>query len=98
MKELFGKIALKYDMMNRIMSLALDRRWRKAALALLPTLNSQLSTIRALDLACGSGDFAAALLKICPCADVTCVDITPEMLDIARKKLTQLSTLNPQRP
>ena len=87
MKELFGRIASKYDRMNHIMSLALDRRWRKAALALLPTLNSQPSTLNALDLACGTGDFAAALLDVCPFANVTCVDITPEMLDIARKKL-----------
>lgn len=105
MKHLFGRIASKYDRMNRIMSLALDRRWRKAALSHLPTLSQQPSTLRALDLACGTGDFAATLLDICPCADITCVDLTPEMLDIAHKKLTppvprtpQPSTLNYQQP
>lgn len=98
MRELFGRIASKYDRMNRIMSLALDRRWRKAALSLLPPLNSQPATLHALDLACGTGDFAAALLDICPCAAVTCVDITPEMLDIARTKLASPSPLNPQPP
>ncbi len=95
MKDLFGRIAPKYDRMNRIMSLSLDRRWRRAALDLLstttnhqlPTTNYQLSTISALDLACGTGDFAAALFERHPSASVTCVDLTPEMLDIARAKL-----------
>ena len=118
MKDLFGRIAPKYDRMNRIMSLSLDRRWRRAALDLLPptanplslrsgaansqqptinygalgdralpTTNYQPPTISALDLACGTGDFAAALLERHPSASITCVDLTPEMLDIARAKL-----------
>ena len=40
-----------------------------------------------LDLACGTGDFTAALLRQFPDARVTGVDLTPEMLAIARQKL-----------
>ncbi len=87
-KDLFDRIAPKYDRMNRIMSLSLDRRWRNAALGLLPPASDgNAPPLRALDLACGTGDFAAALLKLRPDAEIICADLSPEMLDIARAKL-----------
>ena len=49
---MFDRIAPKYDRMNRVISLGLDRRWRRrtvAALALPPGS-------RVLDVACGTGD------------------------------------------
>ncbi len=82
MKTLFAAIADQYDRMNHVMSLALDRRWRRMALALV-TLREPV-----LDLACGTGDFAAEVLRQHPDADVTGLDITPEMIAIARTKLT----------
>ncbi len=83
MKRIFANIAARYDRMNRVMSLALDRRWRRAALAsaTLPPKGS------VLDLACGTGDFTAEILRQCPEAAVVGVDLTPEMLDVARAKL-----------
>ena len=87
-KDLFDRIAPKYDRMNRIMSLSLDRRWRNAALGLLPPASDgKAPPLRALDLACGTGDFAAALLKLRTDAEIICADLSPEMLDIARAKL-----------
>ena len=83
MKTLFSSIAARYDRMNRVMSLALDRRWRRAALAAatLPPSGA------VLDLACGTGDFTGEILRCCPGTEVVGVDLTPEMLDIARRKL-----------
>lgn len=83
MRKLFASIAARYDRMNRVMSLALDRRWRRAALstATLPPAGA------VLDLACGTGDFTGEILKRCPGAEIVGVDLTPEMLDIARGKL-----------
>ena len=83
MKRLFARIADRYDAMNRIMSLGLDRLWRGAAVSRI----EPPSRCRMLDLACGTGDFTAELAKRWPDADITGVDLTPEMLDIARKKL-----------
>ena len=83
MRALFSSIADRYDRMNRVMSLALDRRWRRKVIAdfdLPPRAN-------VLDLACGTGDFTVALLRRFPDARVTGVDLTPEMLAIARQKL-----------
>lgn len=83
MKGLFARIADRYDAMNRIMSLGLDRFWRSAAVSRIELPKR----CRILDLACGTGDFTAELVKRWPDADITGVDLTPEMLDIARKKL-----------
>jgi demethylmenaquinone methyltransferase/2-methoxy-6-polyprenyl-1,4-benzoquinol methylase len=89
MKKLFSSIADRYDMMNRIMSLGLDRRWRRIALngiELIPESNI-------LDLACGTGDFTLELLKRNPSAKITCVDITPQMISLAEKKLPACNTI-----
>ena len=83
MKTLFSSIADRYDRMNRVMSLMRDRHWRCKALANLD-LPPQANV---LDLACGTGDFAEVVLHRFPAATVTCVDLTPEMLEIARRKL-----------
>ena len=42
-----------------------------------------------LDLACGTGDFTIELARRWPNAEIIGVDLTPEMLDIARVKLSE---------
>ena len=54
---MFDRVAPRYDRMNRVISLGLDRRWRRRtvdALHLAPGA-------RVLDLACGTGDFSIDL-------------------------------------
>lgn len=80
---MFGNIARKYDRMNRIMSLSLDRPWRRKALDAVPPPHPD----SVLDLACGTGDFTLELFRRFPHICVTCVDITPEMIDVAKAKL-----------
>ena len=82
-KGLFTAIAGRYDRMNHVLSLGLDRRWRQKAAALV-----RGNPTRILDLACGTGDFAFALARRFPGATITGVDITPAMLDLARAKNT----------
>lgn len=84
MKALFASIARRYDRMNRIMSLALDRRWRRKALDAVKIPSSGACV---LDLACGTGDFTIELLRKFPSIKVTGADITPEMIEIAKAKL-----------
>lgn len=81
--KIFAEIARKYDIMNRIMSLGLDLSWRRSALKAIKLQDSA----RILDLACGTGDFTLELAKRWPDAEIIGVDITPEMIEIAKLKL-----------
>ena len=56
-EAMFDRVAPGYDRMNRIISLGLDRRWRRAAVAAL----ALTPEARVLDLACGTGDFSSDL-------------------------------------
>jgi demethylmenaquinone methyltransferase/2-methoxy-6-polyprenyl-1,4-benzoquinol methylase len=79
---MFGGIAGRYDFMNRLMTMGLDRRWRRAAAreaALAPG-------DRALDVCCGTGDLSFDLVDGCSGCAVTGLDFTPEMVALAREK------------
>lgn len=77
----FDKIALTYDRLNRVMTLGMDRYWRKRAVR---GLHGNV-----LDVACGTGDMIVSLVK--RGCTVTGVDISEEMLNVARQKLTRSS-------
>ena len=72
----FDTIAANYDRLNRVMTLGLDRRWRRKAVK---GLNGNV-----LDVACGTGDMVIELAKR-GCM-VTGIDLSEEMLSIARHK------------
>ena len=77
----FDKIARTYDRLNRVMTFGLDRYWRRRAVRELSALYSPLSV---LDVACGTGDMAISLAE--QSCTVTGVDISEEMLEIAKQK------------
>ena len=72
----FDTIARTYDRLNRVMTLGLDRCWRKRAVRGLYG--------NVLDVACGTGDMVVSLAE--QGCIVTGVDISEEMLSIARQK------------
>ena len=51
---MFDRIAPRYDRMNRLLTLGLDQRWRRAALDFIGVGRGD----RVIDLACGTGDLA----------------------------------------
>lgn len=57
-KTMFGRIAPKYDLANRMLSMRRDVAWRRKSLNLL-----QGTPGRLLDLACGTGDFGLEALS-----------------------------------
>jgi demethylmenaquinone methyltransferase / 2-methoxy-6-polyprenyl-1,4-benzoquinol methylase len=79
---MFAGIATRYDLMNRVMTLGLDGRWRRlaAAEALLGDGGS------ALDACCGTGDLTLSLAALWPRSSVIGLDFTEAMLQVARKK------------
>ena len=81
---MFGGIARRYDLLNRVLSLGLDRRWRKAA----AREACVGSPTRVLDLCGGTGDLTLALLRDrgAP-SHVVCCDFSQPMLAKAAVKL-----------
>lgn len=80
-QAMFGAIARRYDLNNRLHSMWQDQRWRRAAVQA-----AQVdATSRVLDVACGTGDLTEAFARA-GVSQVTGVDFTPEMLDVARTK------------
>ena len=80
---MFGRIAHRYDLLNRLLSLGLDARWRARAADLCRLDAGD----RALDVATGTGDLAFALARrVGPSGLVSGLDLVPEMLAIGRRK------------
>jgi demethylmenaquinone methyltransferase / 2-methoxy-6-polyprenyl-1,4-benzoquinol methylase len=82
---MFDRIARRYDLLNRVLSLGLDRRWRRLTVAALELRSGR----RVLDLATGTGDLALAMLRGCAGASVVGLDPSPAMLAIARDKASR---------
>ena len=88
-EAMFNNIAPTYDFLNHILSLNIDKIWRKKLRKRLQ--KNKPETI--LDIATGTGDLAFELLKLQP-KKIVGIDIANEMLNIGRKKLTKLKTKN----
>jgi demethylmenaquinone methyltransferase/2-methoxy-6-polyprenyl-1,4-benzoquinol methylase len=77
---MFDRIAPVYDVMNRVMTMGLDLRWRRLAARSVVRPGDNV-----LDAACGTGDFAVADLRAG--ADrVVGLDFSERMLARARRK------------
>lgn len=83
-RRMFSEITPAYDLLNRVFSGRLDRRWRKLAAR---SATNQLSPCaRLLDLATGTGDLAEELGKAAPHAKIYGADFTRPMLERAAQK------------
>lgn len=83
-QRMFNSIAPTYDRLNRIISLGLDKRWRRYGIELLQPYEPQ----HILDIATGTGDLAIDLIHMLPSATrVLGVDISEEMMRIGRNKV-----------
>lgn len=85
---LFAEVARRYDLVTRALSLGRDQAWKRALLASLPDADGAPGGAApvCVDLACGTGDVAFALARRYPRGTVCGVDLTPEMLAIARSR------------
>jgi demethylmenaquinone methyltransferase/2-methoxy-6-polyprenyl-1,4-benzoquinol methylase len=81
-EAMFGGIAARYDLMNRIMTAGLDAGWRRLAASQTRLVPGD----EALDACCGTGDLTFSLADACPGCAVTGLDFTPAMLERARAK------------
>ena len=81
-REMFARIAPRYDTANRVLTAGMDERWRKRAISILQAPHD--GTI--LDLCCGTGDVVFHLLRTDPTLHVTGIDFCAPMLDGARAR------------
>jgi len=79
-QAMFARIARRYDFLNRVLSVGIDRRWRARLVRRL----GPPAALSVLDVACGTGDLAFELQAAG--AKVVGLDFTHEMLVIARDK------------
>lgn len=89
-RAMFDRIARVYDRMNSVMTAGLHHRWRERAAEL-----AELAPgARALDVACGTGDFALELARrVGPGGEVVACDFSDQMLELARAKAAAMPTI-----
>jgi demethylmenaquinone methyltransferase / 2-methoxy-6-polyprenyl-1,4-benzoquinol methylase len=91
-REMFGRIAPRYDLLNHLLSLDIDKIWRRRVAKQFSGILHD-PTAHVLDLCCGTGDLAFAFRKEAPLgAEIIGSDFVPEMLIRARAKAGALGT------
>jgi demethylmenaquinone methyltransferase/2-methoxy-6-polyprenyl-1,4-benzoquinol methylase len=80
---MFDRIAPRYDLLNRMMSLGQDQRWRRTTI---DALELQPGA-RVLDVATGTGDLALLVARRYPEVRLVGVDTSTRMLEVARTKI-----------
>lgn len=81
---MFNRIAPYYDLLNRVLSLGIDRSWRKKAIALLEGSHPR----QILDVATGTADVALETARRISPDSIVGVDISADMLAIGRQKIS----------
>ena len=79
-KELFARIAPRYDLVNHVQSFGLHLLWKRKVVDLAQVRTGE----SAIDVCCGTGDLAFALAR--KGAKVVGLDFTPAMLDVAETR------------
>ena len=85
--EIFSSIAPKYDLLNHLLSLNVDKRWRRA----LVDYNRMEPGERILDVCTGTGDIAIEFALRDRPGEIIGIDISDKMLGIAQRKIEKLN-------
>ena len=84
-EKMFDSISFEYELLNGIMTFNSLKRWKKNIL----NIAKKLKPKNALDIATGTADIAINLGSISDCK-VVGVDISEQMLNVGRKKITKM--------
>lgn len=82
--EMFDNISKRYDFLNHVLSLNIDKAWRKKVVAMVKADKPE----KVLDVATGTADLAIALAKALN-TEVKGVDISAGMLAVGRQKVAK---------
>lgn len=84
--EMFDRISGTYDLLNKLLSLGIDRNWRRKAIRLV----SSLPHNRILDIASGTGDLSLAAARV-GSSEIIAADISAGMLAIQNERIKKLN-------
>ena len=82
---MFDDIAPTYDRLNHVLSFNIDRLWRQRVVRIVRRTGAK----RILDMATGTGDLAIAMARRIRGCTVCGADLSPEMLEEARRKIVR---------
>src|SRR3989338_1042858 len=84
--RMFTAVPPRYDLINHVITLGLDIRWRRLAAKACLGRKPQ----RVLDLGCGTGDLTLTLAQLAEnTVEVTGLDYSRPMLELAKKKVVK---------
>lgn len=89
-RGVFENVAAKYDLMNDLMSLGWHRLWKRIFVGMVQPQNDMCI----LDLAGGTGDITKLMHRRAPHAQYTVCDLTPEMMQVGKKRLLNCGITN----
>ena len=82
-QQMFDNIAPTYDKLNHILSLSIDKMWRRRVVRKVRRMKPE----KIMDLATGTGDLAIKMAKAMPKAKIMGVDLSEKMLAVAAEKV-----------
>lgn len=85
-EQMFDNIAPTYDRLNHVLSFNIDRIWRKRVMRIVRRLHPAMI----MDIATGTGDLAIAMARRTEGAKILGIDLSEEMLRVARDKVAKL--------
>lgn len=88
-QEMFDRISPSYDRLNHLLSLNVDKAWRRRAVR--QVAEGRPQTV--LDVACGTADFSIALAEA-GVPRVVGIDISEGMLEVGRRKVAEANLAN----
>lgn len=86
-REMFDRIAPKYDLLNHTLSAGIDKLWRRKVVRIVERYEPKLI----MDMATGTGDLAIAMAKRIKGARIVGVDLSEGMLKEAQRKIESCS-------
>jgi demethylmenaquinone methyltransferase/2-methoxy-6-polyprenyl-1,4-benzoquinol methylase len=89
-RRMFNQIAPRYDLLNHLLSLGIDRRWRRRTVRRIPPqVEGPI-----LDVCTGTGDLALAWWRKYPEREIFGIDFAPEMIALGKRKTARFGAEN----
>ena len=81
--EMFDSISSRYDFLNHLLSLGIDRRWRRKTSRFV----AEHIPVTILDVATGTADLAIRMAKDMPDSVIIGIDLSKKMLELGEEKV-----------